>query len=195
MKNKILAIFLALASWAIASDENVLIGKTIAQTVTIKGQPISKASFGSKAIYRWNDSEITFVNDAVTSVTVRNHEKEQQDSRRSAELAGAQHQQALEFNKQIEEKAAANRAREINMSHLAAESQRKIQEDRQRNQLKQDLLNLKRTQLESMRQETMRLQRERDSASANGQKARSFNLTMELTAKQREMEAIKKLQQ
>src|SRR4051812_14985208 len=69
-------IFVILLLPLAASAESPWIHQTEAQVVLEKGKPISKTVLGTKAIYRWNDEEISFTDGIVTSVTARDLNKE-----------------------------------------------------------------------------------------------------------------------
>jgi hypothetical protein len=68
----------------------VTLGTSEANLLAEKGPPISKAAVGTRAIYRWNDSEITVIDGVVTGVSNRDIQRENAERERSAKANAEQ---------------------------------------------------------------------------------------------------------
>ena len=78
MKKLLLFALLVLAPLAFAIE--IEVGMPEAKLIELKGAPLTKATLGKKAIYRWPDMEVTLVDGKVDQVRLRDRVAEKQNA-------------------------------------------------------------------------------------------------------------------
>lgn len=128
MKRLVICIFVLMAS--VVNAQTDLIGKTEAEMIAQKGKPVSKTVVGTKAIYRWEDAEVGFINGKVTSVTPRDPVREA-ELRKGSQKAS---QEAAKRRAQKEAQEKKNRAinEKYRTDNLAKEAEAAAQQQREK---------------------------------------------------------------
>lgn len=187
-------LLLALLLGVLVSAHADLIGKSEAELIATKGQPNSKMVSGSKAIYRWDDTEIWLTQGVVTSVSMRDLQKEK-ESRDGAARANAamQSRLAMASASQPQQQQPANAyVPDFVKETLAKDAARKANRERdaENDARKRADREVEFARRETLRVETNRLRIETRQAYVNGDRGKSRALAEEYKTKMKEKELV-----
>jgi hypothetical protein len=168
----------------------VTLGTSEANLLAEKGPPISKAAVGTRAIYRWNDSEITVIDGVVTGVSNRDIQRENAERERSAKANAEQKAKLAVREATSRQETQARPARDFIIDEKTIQARKsKVEFDEKslRSEIEYD-----KARRASLLYETDRLRKETRAAYIEGDRARSRALREEYEAKMREKEALEK---